>query len=38
MPFGLADVVSSTLDVPTFAKTLGIYTQAVVGQLLKGKI
>jgi C-8 sterol isomerase len=38
MPFGLADVVSSTLDVPTFAKTLGIYTKAVVGQLLRGKI
>jgi C-8 sterol isomerase len=38
MPFGLADVVSSTLDVPTFAKTLGIYTKAVVRELLQGKI
>ncbi|MCX4242050.1 ERG2 family protein [Paraliomyxa miuraensis] len=38
MPFGLADVLSSTLDFPSFGKTLGIYTKAVVGQLLKGKI
>jgi C-8 sterol isomerase len=38
MPFGLADVVTSTLDLPTLGKTLGIYTKAVVGQLLRGKI
>lgn len=38
MPFGLADVVSSTLDFPSFGKTLGIYTKAVVRELLKGKI
>lgn len=38
MPFGLMDVLSSTLDFPSFGKTLGIYTKAVVRELLKGKI
>lgn len=38
MPFGLADVLSSTLDFPSFGKTLGIYAKAVVRELLQGKI
>jgi len=38
MPFGLADSLFSTLDLPTLAKTLGIYTKAVVRELVKGKI
>ena len=38
MPFGLVDVLTSTLDVPTFAKTLGIYAKGVVGQLARGKV
>lgn len=38
MPFGMLDALSSTLDVPTAVKTLGIYAKGVVGQLLRGKI
>ena len=38
LPFGLADSFSSTLDFVPVMKTMGIYTKAVVGELLKGKI
>lgn len=38
MPFGMADIVTSTFDLPTLGKTLGIYAKGVVGQLLRGKI
>jgi hypothetical protein len=38
MPFGVADTLLSTFDVSTFARTMRIYTQAVVGELLRGKI
>lgn len=38
MPFGLLDVVTSTLDVPTLTRTLGIYAKGVTRELLRGKI
>lgn len=38
LPFGLADSLTSTLDVKTFGKTVKNYTKLVVGSLLKGKI
>ena len=38
MPFGVADTLLSTFDVSTFARTMRIYAQAVVGELLQGKI
>ena len=38
LPFGLWDTVFSTLDVVTFAKTLGHYAELTVGELAKGKI
>ena len=38
LPFGLADTMTSTLDVPTLAKTFRVYTKAVVGNLLRGKL
>ncbi len=38
LPFGLADTISSTLDFPTLYKTVRIYSRAVVGNLLRGKI
>jgi C-8 sterol isomerase len=38
LPFGLADTLFSTLDVPTLGKTLGIYAQAVTRELLRGKL
>jgi len=38
LPFGLADVLSSTLDIPTFYKTVKIATREMVGNLLIGKI
>jgi C-8 sterol isomerase len=38
LPFGFADTFSSTLDFVPLARTVGIYTKAVVGQLLRGKI
>ncbi|PWY98542.1 putative C-8 sterol isomerase [Testicularia cyperi] len=37
LPFGLADVLSSTLDIPTFAKTVWITAREMVGNLLLGK-
>lgn len=36
MPFGLADTLSSTLDLPTFAKTVWITGREMVGNLLIG--
>jgi C-8 sterol isomerase len=38
LPFGLADALSSTLDLPTIARTFGVYGRSVVGELLQGKI
>jgi C-8 sterol isomerase len=38
LPFGLADSLTSTLDAKPVLKTMRIYTRAVVGELLKGKI
>ncbi|UZJ54998.1 hypothetical protein CBS101457_004318 [Exobasidium rhododendri] len=37
MPFGLADTLSSTLDIPTFAKTCWLTAREMVGNLLVGK-
>jgi C-8 sterol isomerase len=38
LPFGLADSFTSTLDARPVLKTMRIYTRAVVGELLRGKI
>lgn len=38
LPFGLADSFTSTLDARSVAKTFRMYGQAVVGNLLRGKI
>jgi C-8 sterol isomerase len=38
LPFGLADSFSSTLDPIPVWNTMRIYTRAVVGELLRGKI
>jgi C-8 sterol isomerase len=38
LPFGLADSFSSTLDFVPVIRTMKIYTRAVVGELLRGKI
>ena len=38
LPFGFADAITSTMDVPTLAKTVRVYTQSAVSQLLRGKI
>jgi C-8 sterol isomerase len=38
LPFGLADSFTSTLDMVPVLKTMQIYTRAVVGELLRGKI
>lgn len=38
LPFGFVDAFTSTLDARTVARTLRIYTKAVVGELLRGKI
>jgi C-8 sterol isomerase len=38
LPFGLADAISSTLDAPSVARTFRVYTKAVVGNLVRGKI
>ena len=38
LPFGFADALSSTLDVPTITKTVRLYAQRTIGQLLRGKI
>jgi C-8 sterol isomerase len=38
LPFGLADSLTSTLDPMPVVDTMRIYTRAVVGELLRGKI
>jgi C-8 sterol isomerase len=38
LPFGLADSFTSTLDMVPVLKTMQVYTRAVVGELLHGKI
>lgn len=38
MPFGVLDVLTSTLDMPTLTRTLGIYAKGVTRELLRGKI
>jgi C-8 sterol isomerase len=38
LPFGLADVLSSTLDLPCLLQTFRMYGKAVTGNLLRGKI
>ena len=38
MPFGLADTLSSTLDLPTFALTVWITAREMVGNLLIGEL
>jgi len=38
LPFGLADTLTSTLDLPTLGRTLGLYTRAVTRSLVRGKI
>jgi C-8 sterol isomerase len=38
LPFGLADSFTSTLDPQPVLKTMRLYTRAVVGELLRGKI
>ncbi|EPQ31926.1 uncharacterized protein PFL1_00125 [Pseudozyma flocculosa PF-1] len=37
LPFGLADVLSSTLDFPTFGLTVWITAREMIGNLLVGK-
>lgn len=34
LPFGLADVLSSTLDFPTFGKTVWITAREMIGNML----
>jgi C-8 sterol isomerase len=38
LPFGLADAFTSTLDPVPVWRTMRIYTKAVVGELLRGKV
>lgn len=38
LPFGVADIASSTLDVRTFAKTLMVAGTSVLSELRRGKI
>lgn len=38
LPFGIADALSSTLDVQSVAKTFRVYTKAVLSNLARGKI
>ena len=38
LPFGLADAMSSTLDVSAVARTFRIYTKGVLGSLARGKL
>lgn len=38
LPFGVADVLSSTLDVRTLARTMSTAARSVVRELLRGKI
>lgn len=38
LPFGVADTLGSTFDLPTLARTLKIYGSQTVRQLLRGKV
>lgn len=38
LPFGLADTLFSTLDLPTLGRTLSVYTKAAARSLVRGKI
>ncbi len=38
LPFGLADAMSSTLDVSAVGRTFAVYTRGVLGNLARGKI
>ena len=38
LPFGLADALSSTLDVNAVGRTFGVYTRGVLKSLSRGKI
>ncbi len=38
LPFGFADTFTSTLDFVPLVRTMAIYTKAVVGELVRGKI
>ena len=38
LPFGLADALSSTLDVSSVGRTFAVYTKGVVSSLARGKI
>ncbi len=38
LPFGIADSMSSTLDATSVARTFKVYTKAVVGNLVRGKV
>jgi C-8 sterol isomerase len=38
LPFGLADSFSSTLDPQPVWKTMRMYTRAVMGELMRGKV
>ena len=38
LPFGVADTLTSTLDLRTLARTFRLYGRAVMRELLQGKI
>jgi C-8 sterol isomerase len=38
LPFGVADTLTSTLDLRTLARTFRLYGRAVVRELLRGKV
>jgi len=38
LPFGLADTLTSTLDIHTLINTFRIYGKLVIKELLQGKI
>ena len=38
LPFGMADIFSSSLDFGTFGKTVRLYGRATVSNLLRGKV
>lgn len=38
LPFGIADAMSSTLDIQSVGATFGVYTKAVLRNLARGKL